>query len=151
MDRRRESPPRFSTECELPSDQEVSPFFILTTPDFPPGDVDLNLLLVMPYARFGMWECMASFCPFRITTSMTRILSFSKTTFADFGATFSMCSTKSCSEPHRHLRYFKVQPRPLSVGSSELSEYFHNWRAASKSQNRTRTEIMGSRRALIWK
>ena len=54
---------------------------------------------------------MASFCPFRITTSMTRIFSFSKTTFADFGATFRMCSTKSCSGTDYHLRYFKVRPR----------------------------------------
>lgn len=42
-----------------------------------------------------LWECIGIVWPFLIVISMTRIISFSKTTFADFGDTLRMCLAKA--------------------------------------------------------
>lgn len=63
-----------------------------------------------------LWECMGTFWPFLIVISMTRTTSFSKTIFADFGATLRMCFAKPfCG---------------LSCGISVLTEEFGGCHAA---------------------
>jgi len=63
----------------------------LNTLDFPYSSMDLILPLFREYERPLLWECMGILWSFLIVISMTRTTAFSKTTFADFGATLRMC------------------------------------------------------------